>query len=123
MYSRAANTYRRVDLDSAPKHSVVERLFERFLVDLDAARSAVAARDIATKAKVLDHALRIVNELEASLDHNVAPELCTNLARIYAFVTERIHHANLTLDLSALDDASRVMREIGEGFREAGQPR
>jgi len=123
MYARAANVYRRVDLDSAPKHAVVDRLFERFLGDVDAARAAIGVRDIATKAKVLDHALRIVNELEASLDHNAAPELCANLARLYAYVTERLHHANLTLDLSGLDDASRVMREIGAGFREAAQAR
>ncbi len=123
MSTRAANVYRRVDLESAPKHAVVVRLFERFLGDLDEARVAVATRDIASKAKFLDHALRIVNELDASLDHDVAPDLCMNLARLYAYVTERLHHANLTLDLVGLDDAARVMREIGAGFREAAQAR
>jgi len=119
MLARAANAYRRVDLESAPKTQILERLFDRFLVDIAAARAAIAARDIAKKALALDHALQIVIELKASLDLAAAPELCANLAALYDFVTDRVVSASLTLTTPPLDQAVRVMTELGEAFREA----
>lgn len=119
MHARAANAYRRVDLDSAPKHDVLARLFGRFLADLDAARAALAVRDVAKKAAALDHALRIVAELEAALDHAAAPELCANLQALYRFVGDCLSTANLKLDPKPLDDAARIMGELAASFREA----
>lgn len=117
--SRAAALYKTVDLESAPKHRIVERLFERFSRDIEQARSALATKNIAGKATAIDHALRIVAELDASLDHAVAPELCTNLAGLYAFVTRRLIDANTTLAVAGLDDAARIMASLDDAFRQA----
>jgi flagellar protein FliS len=117
--SRAAATYQRVDLESAPKHRIVERLFERFARDVANARAAIVAKNVAAKANAIDHALRIVSELEAALDHAAAPELCDNLAALYQFVARRLIDANTTLAVAALDDAARVMSNLDSSFREA----
>ena len=118
MHARAAKSYRSVDLESAPKHVVLERLFERFARDLVQAREAIAAKDIQRKANMIDHAMRIVAELSAALDHSLAPELCANLAALYQFVTDRLGEANTTLATAPLDDATKLMAEIGAAFRE-----
>lgn len=117
MNARAANAYKRTDLESAPKHVVLERLFDRFQRDLVQAREAIAARDIHTKASLLDHALAIVCELCAVLDHASAPELCANLDAIYQYVIARINEASLKLDTAPLDEASSLMAEIGNAFK------
>jgi flagellar secretion chaperone FliS len=119
MHARAANAYRRVDLESAPKTQIVERLFDRCVRDIATARAAIEARDIHGKAAALDHALRIVAELKASLDVAAAPELCANLAALYDFVSDRLIDANTTLALPPLDQATRVMTELAEAFRGA----
>ena len=119
MFARAANAYRRVDLESAPKTQIVERLFDRCLADIAAAREAVVVKDIKKKAAMLDHAMQIVVELKASLDANAAPVLCANLAALYDFVTERLIDANITLETKPLDQATRIMAELGEAFRGA----
>jgi flagellar protein FliS len=119
MLARAANAYRRVDLESAPKTQILERLFDRFLIDVAAARDAIEGKDIKKKAAALDHALQILVELKASLDVNAAPELCANLAALYDFVTDQLVSASLTLATRPLDQATRVMTEIGEAFRAA----
>jgi flagellar biosynthetic protein FliS len=75
--------------------------------------------DIKKKAQALDHALQIVVELKASLDPTAAPKLCENLAALYDFVTERLVSASVSLTLPPLDQATRVMRELGEAFRAA----
>jgi flagellar protein FliS len=119
MNARAANAYRRVDLESAPKTQIVERLFERCVRDIADARAAIEARDIQRKAFAIDHALQIVVELKASLDVAAAPELCANLAALYDFVAQRLIDANAALSLPPLDQATRVMAELGDAFRSA----
>ncbi|HEY0482216.1 MAG TPA: flagellar export chaperone FliS [Kofleriaceae bacterium] len=119
MNARAANAYRRVDLESAPKTQIVERLFERCVLDIASARDAIEARDIARKAAAIDHAVQIVVELKASLDAAAAPELCANLAALYDFVIQRLSDANATLALPPLAQATRIMTELAEAFRGA----
>ena len=120
MYAqRASNAYKAVDLNSAPKQDILRRLYERFLQDIEQGRVAIMTRDIVAKGKVLDHALRIVNELEASLDHASAPELCGNLERLYRYVTEQIHVASTKLDPKPLVEVTKLMSELAASFREA----
>jgi flagellar protein FliS len=119
MLARAANAYRRADLESAPKTQIVERLFDRFLADLDTARAGIAAKDVKKKAAALDHALEIVIELKASLDFTAAPDLCANLSALYDHVTERVVNSSFTFTAAPLDQATRVMSELGEAFRGA----
>jgi flagellar protein FliS len=119
MHARAANAYRRVDLESAPKTQIVERLFDRCVRDIAAARAAIAVRDIHGKAAALDHALQIVVELKASLNPAAAPELCVNLAALYDFVSDRLIDANTNLDPKPLDQATRIMTELADAFRKA----
>jgi flagellar protein FliS len=115
----AMKLYRRVDLDSAPKPQILERLFERFARDVAQARAALAAKDIQGKANAIDHALRIVAELAASLDHASAPELCANLVALYDFVTDRLTTANVGLATQPLDQAAGVMAELATAFAQA----
>lgn len=119
MLARAANAYRRADLESAPKTQIVERLFDRFLADLNTARAAIADKDVKKKAAALDHALEIVIELKASLNFAAAPDLCSNLAALYDYVTECMVSSSLTFTAAPLDPATRVMSELGEAFRGA----
>ena len=119
MHARASATYRAVDLNSAPKHEIMFRLFDRFQHDLVVARTAIVAKDIVGKNAAVDHALRIVTELEASLDHAQAPELCANLERLYKFVTDQIYQASMKLDIKPLESASTIMSGLSTSFRSA----
>ena len=119
MFARAANIYRSVDLESAPKTQVVERLFDRFDRDLVSARAAITARDIVAKASAIDHAVRIVIELRGALDFAAAPELCNHLDALYAFVLGQLGEANAKLSCAPLDHAAKVMTTLGDAFRRA----
>jgi len=122
MSQRAAKLYRDVDLESAPKGQILERLLARLYVDLTTGRQAITDRKIEAKAAALGHAQAIIVELQAALDHAQAPELCANLARLYDFVNERINAAASTLKTAPLDDAAQVVTAIGDAFRQARTP-
>lgn len=122
MSQRAAKVYRNVDLESAPKGQILERLLERLYADLVSGRQAITDRNIEAKAAVLGHAQAIVLELRAALDHAQAPELCANLERLYDFVNERINTASSTLKTPPLDDAAQVITSLCDAFRQARTP-
>ncbi|HEY4057129.1 MAG TPA: flagellar export chaperone FliS [Kofleriaceae bacterium] len=119
MHARATNTYRAVDLQSAPKSDIMLRLFYRFAGDCSQARKAMMAHDIKTKGAALDHAMAIVNELQASLNHEAAPELCKHLENVYRFVTSRLLTASVKMDIKMLDEASNMMAGIAETMAQA----
>jgi flagellar protein FliS len=119
MSSRAASLYKRVDLESAPKTVVLARLFERFDRDTREARRAIVARDIHAKAAAIDHAVAIVIELRAGLDHAAAPELCANLDALYDFVIRLVSEASSSLATAPLDHAARIMAELAAAFQQA----
>ena len=120
MTARAANIYRRVDLESAPKSQIVDRMYARFALDVVAAKAALAAKDIHAKAQAIDHATCIVSELKAALDHPKAPEMCANLEALYDFTIRRLAESNLSLAPGPLDQAAKIMAELADAFREAG---
>lgn len=116
MYARAALAYRDVDLESADKPRLIARLFDRFLDDVARGKAAIEARDIKGKAAALDHAVRIVVELRAALDHAAAPELSANLDALYQFVLDKLYGASAALSGAPLADAVRVMSELRDAF-------
>jgi flagellar secretion chaperone FliS len=120
MYGNAAaKAYRRVDLESAPKTQILERLYDRFARDIADARVAIMARNIEAKAKAISHANQIVVQLKMALNHNVAPELCRNLESLYNFVLVRLGQANVKLTTKPLDEALVVMSGLGDAFKQA----
>lgn len=120
MYGNAAaKAYQRVDLESAPKTQIVERLFDRFARDLDDARAAIARKDIQAKSRALSHANQIVLQLRMALDHAAAPAMCANLEGLYNYVALRLTESNIKLTTKPLDQAATVMTGLGEAFKQA----
>lgn len=116
---RGAQVYRQVDVQSAPKPQILDRLYGRCLIDIADATEAIGRRDAAAKSAAIDHAHRIVSELGAALDEKRAPELCANLAALYRFVLDRLCVANLEMTVEPLAQATTVLEELRESFRQA----
>jgi flagellar protein FliS len=119
MSRAAASAYQRVDLESAPKTVIVERLFARFAQDIEQTRAAIAAKNIHAKAKAIDHAICIAVELKAALDFKAAPEMCANLEALYDFVIGRLSECNISLHTKPLDQAAKIMLDLSGAFAQA----
>ena len=121
MYARAAKMYRQVDLESASKSQILDRLYLRFLRDCEDAKDAISGGDVPARARCINHGNQIIMELVAALDHELAPELCGNLAALYDYVLDRLNLANVKNEGSFLDEASAVVSQLREAFEEASR--
>lgn len=119
MYARAVRSYQKVNLESASPARLLDELYERLLRDIAQAGEAIAARDPVKKGETIGHALAIVAELRAALDHRAAPELTGRLDGLYAFITARLTRANVHWDRAALAEVPPLVVTLRDAFREA----
>jgi flagellar biosynthetic protein FliS len=121
MYSRAARLYKKVDLNSASKVQILDRLYLRLLKDIADACVAIQDKDLSKKASNISHAGRIVTELKAALDFSVSPDLCENLTALYAFVERQFLTASRTNEVKPLEDARKVIQVLRDSFKAAAE--
>ncbi len=116
---RGVAEYKNVNLGSASKEELVAMLYEA------ATRSQYLAQDAFRKGnnnegrQHLRHARDIVGELIVSLDHEAAPELSGNLARLYSWLLRELGRAGLDKNAELLDDTIAVTRNLLNGWVEA----
>ncbi|HEU0197025.1 MAG TPA: flagellar export chaperone FliS [Nevskiaceae bacterium] len=93
-------------------------LFDAIDTSLRAARLHLQAGRIAEKAKALSRAVRLVNGgLRAPLDTHTDDPLSGQLVSLYAYVVRRLIEANASNDIGKLDEAARLLQDIGTSWR------
>lgn len=121
--ARGASAYVRVgvesDVMSASPHRLIALLFDG--ADSAIRTAAIHLRDgnVAEKGRAISRALDIVNNgLLASLDRERGGELAGNMASLYDYIARLLLRANLRGDLSALEEAGRLLCDLGAAWRE-----
>ncbi|MCM2317719.1 MAG: flagellar export chaperone FliS [Pseudomonas sp.] len=107
---------------SATPHRLIGMLFDGAQASIRAARLHMQGGDVAEKGKAISRAIDIVNQgLLAALDHERGGELAGRLEQIYDYVVRLLLQANLHNDEQRLDEAARLLEDIGSAWREIGQ--
>jgi flagellar secretion chaperone FliS len=81
------------------------------------AREAIAAADYETSCEKLIRAQQVVSAMEAGLRPEVNPGVCEQMASLYQFVYNRLVDANVRHDLTALDEAVRILEHQRETWK------
>lgn len=120
-----AGAYAKVGIESgvlsATPHHLIEMLFDGLQVSIRKARLFMQAGNMAEKGKAISRALDIVNQgLLAALDMERGGEIAEGLALIYDYCTRLLLKANLHNDVDKLDEAERLLDEVGSAWRELG---
>lgn len=133
MYARkpatgaGASSYATIGLQSAAMsaspHQLITMLFDGAKTAITMARHHMANKEIAAKGNAISKAINIVtNGLKASLDAaaggQAGAELVANLSALYDYIAQRLMYANLRNDPALLDEADRLLDNIGSAWRE-----
>ena len=104
-------------VESADPHQLVGMLLDGAMDRIAQARGHVLHGNVAAKGTCISKAVAIVGELRDSLDHKVDPSFSQRLESLYEYVIRRLLYAQLHDDLSALDEASRLLAPVREGWQ------
>jgi len=108
--------YGEVRSTTASKEQILALLLEAALAGIRAGRSALEEKRPLEAGKPLLKATQIIQQLMATLDRRVAPGLCDNLGKAYAFVCQRLLVASTRKDARAAEEAERVFTPVAEGL-------
>ncbi|MBN2210466.1 MAG: flagellar export chaperone FliS [Sedimentisphaerales bacterium] len=109
-----SNQYLQTKVLTASPEQLQLMLYDGAIRFCEQARAAIEAKKIEESFTLLTKAEKIMLELIHGLRDEVAPEICTNMRRLYLFCYERLVQANVKKTIPMVDEALRVLREIRE---------
>lgn len=110
--SFAAAQYRTAQLNTVSPVQLVVQLYDAAIRFMTHALTAIEQGERGLRNHKLQRSHAIISELQASLIHDYAPELCRDLDRLYDFVLFCIKEAAVAEDQVKLEGAVRILRNL-----------
>ena len=119
MNRKALLQYKKTSVGTISRERILLMLYDGAIRFLEQAKRAVEQGQAQTKGEKISRAHAIISELNATLNHDVAPELCNNLQSLYFFIFEQLNFANLNNDIPALNTSIELLDQLRGAWREA----
>ncbi|HEY0009470.1 MAG TPA: flagellar export chaperone FliS [Tepidisphaeraceae bacterium] len=110
MSQNAAQTYLRAKVLTATPEQLQLMLYDGAIRFTEQGRNALMEKKFEQTFELLTKAQRIINELQCTLKHDLAPELCGKLASLYNFVYRKLVEGNTEHKVEPLDEALHILR-------------
>jgi len=126
-HQRGAAQYRSVSnhglvADASPTR-LVQIMYEEVLTQLSIAqgcmqriRDNLPLYEVVNKGKALGKAIRLINQLNGTLDMERGGEIAANLRALYVYLLARLTLANATNDAAIVGEAVVLVRKIKSGW-------
>jgi flagellar protein FliS len=125
--THAAGAYAQVGLETgiaaAGPHRLVEMLYDATLEHIGQAREAIASGDPVRRGACISRAVRLVQDgLRGSLDQPTGGAIAAQLDALYEYIVLRLASANATGRADGLDESSRLLAELRDGWHAIAPP-
>ena len=112
----ASSAYRHTDGHGANPIRLVILLYEQLIKDLQRALAAMEKNDIPLRTNELDHALRVVGQLQGTLDIQQGGEVAKNLDRYYYGLRASLLNAQISILPAELHKQIKILLELREAW-------
>ncbi|UCE59097.1 MAG: flagellar export chaperone FliS [Phycisphaerales bacterium] len=110
MTEAADNPYLRDAVMTATPEQLQLMLYDGAIRYSLQARDALKAENFERSYDRLTRAQKIISEMQAGLNYEINRELCERVASVYGFISRKLVDANVHRDVSAVEDALKVLR-------------
>jgi flagellar protein FliS len=97
---------------AADPHKLVVMLMDGALERIATARGCMERKETIEKARLLNRAVSIVDELRNSLDMNSGGQIAVNLGELYDYMSRCLLKANAENLVKPLDEVSTLLHQI-----------
>jgi flagellar secretion chaperone FliS len=108
--------------DASPTR-LVQVVFEQILAQLAIAQGCMGRiknnlplTEVVAKGKAIGKAVRLIDQLNASLDMERGQKIAENLRALYVYMLARVTMANLNNDVSIVVEVSGLVQKIKTGW-------
>ena len=110
MNQQAAQNYLRTKVLTATPEQLQLMLYDGAIRFAEQARVALEKRNFEQSYTMIARVQRIITEMNASLKHDVYPELCGRLASLYTYAYRKLVEANVEHKVESLDEAVKLLK-------------
>jgi len=110
MTTATANPYLRESVLTATPEQLHLMLYDGAIRFATQGREAVESKNYEQSFEKLTRAQNIIVEMLNGLNYEVNRDLCERVAAVYNFIYRKLIDGNVQRDVSAIDDALRVLR-------------
>ena len=110
MNQNVAQNYLRTRVLTATPEQLQMMLYDGALRFGEQARLALEKNNYEESYNNISRIQKILTELQCTLKHDVAPDLCSKLAALYTFAYKKLIDANITHNLGSLAEAMDVLK-------------
>ena len=110
MNQNAAQNYLKTKIFTATPEQLQLMLYDGAIRFAEQARVALEKKNFDQSYSMISRVQRIITEMNASLKHDVYPEMCGKLASLYNYVYRKLVEANIEHKVDSLDEALRLLR-------------
>jgi len=110
--------YREAAVQTATPVQRVVLLYEQIVQDLQRAVHAMLAGNIELRCREIDHALRVVGQLQLSLDMEHGGEVAANLERFYNLLRANLLEAQIKGSRPLVEQQIAYLLSVREAWRE-----
>jgi flagellar protein FliS len=134
MYAqRGAAQYRSVRshglVAEASPARLVQIMFEQILAHLATAQGCMGRiennmplPEVVTKGKAMGKAIRLIDQLNNTLDMERGQKIAENLRSLYVYMLARLTHANVTNDSSIVAEVASLVQKVKTGWDQIVEP-
>ena len=79
-------------------------------------RNNLPLNDVIAKGKALGKAIRLINQLNETLDMERGAQIAQNLRALYLYMLNRLTVANVTNDAAAVAEVARLLSTVKIGW-------
>lgn len=112
----ALSHYQAVDVDcrvaASSPHNLVSLLFDGALKNIAIASGCIDRGEVAAKGRHISKAIKIIDNLRASLDMQQGGEIADKLKALYDYMETCLMEANLKNAKNKLEETSSLLEEI-----------
>jgi flagellar secretion chaperone FliS len=107
---QAAQNYLKTKVFTATPEQLQLMLYDGAIRFGEQARAALEAKNYEQSYNSIARVQRIITEMQSSLKHDVAPDLCKKMAALYNYIYRRLVEANIEHNMKSLDEALDLLR-------------
>jgi flagellar protein FliS len=116
---RRLDQYRDTQMLTASPEQLLLHTYDGSIRFLRQAAAAMSNRDLAAQSEAIVRAQQLLLYLMTTLNHEVNPDLASNLTKIYSYLVDRLTYANVNDESGPVEEALELLGELRSAWHEA----
>ncbi|MBN1850778.1 MAG: flagellar export chaperone FliS [Deltaproteobacteria bacterium] len=117
IYGKRFANYDRTSVETAGKVELIIMCYDKAIQSLAQSKAHYQSHEYELKARRLQKALDIINELQGCLDLEQGGQIARNLDAIYTYTTQRLLIGDIKGNLAAFDEVIHILGELKDAWQ------